>query len=116
MMKLVDQIKYQLSRLKSLYVSYDEHKYNSKHARRKKDRDRATDSMFTYADMIQRTLITPPIAEIILDGGQYQFEDFWKYVDSDMPEYIEKIENRIAELEDPKPIEDSPIDYGQDNE
>lgn len=109
-------IQYQLSLLKSLYVSYDEHKYNSKHARRKKDRARATESMFTYADMIQSTLITPPIAEIILDGGQYQFEDFWKFVDIDMPKYIEKIENRIAELEDPQPIEDNSIDHEQDNE
>ncbi len=107
MAKLADKIKYELSRIESLYETYHEYKYNSKHSRLKKDRNRATDSMFTYAEMIERILVNPPIADIIVDGGQYQFEDFCKYVDSDLPGYIEKIKNRIVELENEAPIEDN---------
>ncbi len=107
MPELVNEIKYQLGRLESLYESYREYKYKSKNDRLKKDRERATNSMSNYADMIERTLVNPPIAEIIIDGGQYQFEDFWKYVDSDMPDYLEKIRQRIIELENPVGEEDN---------
>ena len=113
MMKLVDQIKYQLSRLESLYNLYSEYKEKSKYARLKKDRERATSSMFSYAEMIEQTLVNPPIAEIIVEGGQYQFEDFYKYVDSDLPDYIKKIKERIAELEDAAPEGESSINNDQ---
>lgn len=114
MVKLVDQIKYQLSRLESLYNLYGEYKEKSKTARLKKDRERATSSMFSYAEMIERTLVNPPIAEIIVDGGQYQFEDFYKYVDSDLPDYIKKIKERIAELENPTLEEESPVNNDEE--
>ncbi len=46
MPELVNEIKYQLGRLESLYESYREYKYKSKNDRLKKDRERATNSMF----------------------------------------------------------------------
>lgn len=110
MAKLIEELKYQLCRLESLYQSYLEYKYNSKHARLKKDRQRATDNMFTYADMIEKILVNSPIAEIVVDGGQYQFEDFYKFVESDMPDYLEKIKKHIKSLETSEYNEDTPIE------
>ena len=99
MKKLIEEIKDQLNRLDSLYNLYLESKNKSKNARLKKDRERATDSMFSYASMIESILVNPPILNIIVDGNPYQFEDFWKYVDSDLPDYIKKIKARLDELD-----------------
>lgn len=38
------------------------------------------------------------VLSVIYKGNQFQFEDFYKYVDNDMLSYIKKIKNRIEEL------------------
>jgi hypothetical protein len=81
---------------------YNDYKYDSRKASRKKDRSRASDNMITYANFIERELSNPLISSIIYDGSQFQFEDFWRYVDSDLPGYLEKIESLLEKLKSEK--------------
>lgn len=91
------EIKFHRERLDSLYSSYREAKCEYRNGRTKKVREHGLDNMFSYSKMIQDTLCNPPISEIVLDGNPYQFEDFWKYVESDMPGYLRKIDEVINE-------------------
>lgn len=55
--------------------------------------------MATHASFLQNCLSTPAILPLIVNGSPFQFEDFWKFTDSDMPEYLEKIKRQIEENE-----------------
>lgn len=81
------------------YAMYNEYKYKSKFGRLKKDRENALSEMAAHAKFLQNCLSAPTIFPLIKNGSPFQFEDFWKYADSDMPEYLEKIKTRIAQLE-----------------
>jgi len=95
----IERIKSVLEHHFERYMSY---KYDSKTASRKKDRERASDQMITLADYLQKTLYNPLISSAIIDENQFQFEDFWKYVESDMPSYLIKIDSLLENLKSNK--------------
>lgn len=86
------------SKLEHHFERYKEYKYEFKFASRKKDRDRASDSMITHANYLQETLYNPLISSAIIDENPYQFEDFWNHVESDMPGYLTKINSFLESL------------------
>ncbi|RZK38024.1 MAG: hypothetical protein EOO90_23640 [Pedobacter sp.] len=92
----------EIERIKSVleyhFQKYKDYKYDSKVSSRKKDRDRATDKMITHANYLQQQLYNPLILSAILSGNQFQFEHFWKYVESDMPGYLMKIDSLLESL------------------
>nr|DAH02474.1 MAG TPA: hypothetical protein [Caudoviricetes sp.]DAV03537.1 MAG TPA: hypothetical protein [Caudoviricetes sp.] len=79
---------------------YSKFKSESKHNTRQKERTRALDNMFTHAMAIKNELTNSLIYPIIQDGSPYyiQFEDFTRFVESDVPEYIEKIKSYLEDL------------------
>ena len=81
---------------------YNDYKYESKNASRQKDRSRASDNMFTHAEYIKSELLNPLVFSEIHDGNQFQFEDFWKYVNSDLPGYLSKIVSLLEKLKSEK--------------
>lgn len=81
---------------------YKEHKHNWKFASKKADRDKASKEMISYANRIERELKNPLIYSIIDNGHPFQFEDFWRYVEVDLPEYLEKIESLLEKLKPTK--------------
>lgn len=87
-----------LSNLKYHFDQYKENKYNSKAFSRKPDRERAHKNMITSSTYLENLLTRQPLVSIIRDGNQFQFEDFWRYVESDVPDYILKIEDHIKNL------------------
>jgi hypothetical protein len=97
---------YEIERIKSVleyhFQKYKDCKYDSKNASKKKDRDRATDNMITHANYLEQQLYNPLILSAIIDGNQFQFEDFWKYVESDMPDYLMKIDSLVEKLKSTK--------------
>lgn len=92
------ELKDALEILEFHYSEYKDYKCKSKHGRLK-DKERALSEMMAHAKLLQNCLSTPAIFPLIANGSPFQFEDFWKFADSDMPEYIEKIKRRIEELE-----------------
>lgn len=96
--KEIQEIERIKSSLEFHFEKYKVNKHNLKHASRKKDRDRASDDMITNTKYIERELSNPLVADEIYDGNQYQFEDFFKYVDSDLPDYLRKIESKLERL------------------
>ena len=84
------------------FEKYKDYKYDSKTASRKKDRERASDHMTTHANYLQQTLYNPLISSAIINENQFQFEDFWKYVESDMPDYLTKIDSLLESLKSNK--------------
>lgn len=97
--KEIERIKSSLEYHLQKYIDY---KYDSKKASRKNERSKASDNMITHAKYIEMELSNPLISSIIYDGSQFQFEDFWRYVDSDLPEYLRKIESLLAKLKSEK--------------
>jgi hypothetical protein len=81
---------------------YSEYKYQSNNASRKKDRGKALDNMITHSKFIENELLSPLVFNAISDGNQFQFEDFWRYVESDLPEYLIKIESLLNKLKSDK--------------
>lgn len=79
---------------------YSKFKSESKHNPRQKERTRAFDNMFTHAKAIENELTSSLVYPIIQDGSPYyiQFEDLKKYVESDVPGYIEKIKSYLEDL------------------
>ena len=96
----------EIERIKSLlenyFQKYRDSKYDSEHASRKKDRDKASNSMMLHANYIKRELSNPLVFNIISDGGQFQFESFWQHVESDFPDYLRKIESYLEKLKSEK--------------
>jgi len=84
------------------FQQYKDYKYESQHASRKNDRNRAFDNMVTHARYIECELNNPLVYSEICDGGQFQFEGFWKYVNSDLPGYLSKIESLLVKLKSEK--------------
>ena len=84
------------------FQKYQEYKYISKSASRKNEKKRASDNMLTHANYIERKLHNPLVYNEIDDGNQFQFEDFWRYVDSDLPDYLIKIESLLEKLKTEK--------------
>lgn len=79
---------------------YSKLKLESKHNPRQKERTRALDNMYTHAMAIENCLTDSLVYPIIQDGSPsyIQFEDFKKYVESDVPEYIEKIKSYLEDI------------------
>lgn len=84
------------------FQKYNEYQIKSKNSSRKKDRLQANDDSFTHAKIIERELENPLVWDAINDGNQYQFEDFSRYVTSDLPDYLEKIETLLTNLKSEK--------------
>lgn len=95
----LQELKNALEILEYHYSEYKDYKYKSKHEKLKRNRDYALSEMAAHAKFLQNSLSTPAIFPLIVDGSPFQFESFWKFADSDMPEYLEKIKRRIEELE-----------------
>lgn len=93
------KLKDSLEILEYHYSEYKDYKYKSKHEKLKRNRDYALSEMAAHAKFLQNCLSTPTIFPLIKNESPFQFEDFWKYANSDMPEYLEKIKTRIAQLE-----------------
>ena len=56
--------------------------------------------MYSHAEYLKRTLTENRyVLATVFDGNHFQFEDFIKYVDSDMSGYIQKVKERIEKLE-----------------
>ncbi|MCS2655246.1 hypothetical protein NXV26_04355 [Bacteroides fragilis] len=55
------------------------------------------DNMVTHADYIKNVLLREDVYPIIKNGSPLyiQFEDFWRYVKSDTPGYIETLKKYI---------------------
>ncbi len=94
----IHEIEKIISSLEYHFQKYIDYKYDSKSAKRKKDRDRAFDNMITHVEYIKNELSNPLVFNIINNGSQFQFEDFWKYVQSDMPDYLNKITSSLEKL------------------
>lgn len=90
------------SSLEYHFQKYIDYKYESKNASRQNDRKRASKNMFTHAEYIERELHNPLVASEISDGSQFQFEDFWKYVESDLPDYLRRIDSLLERLKSEK--------------
>lgn len=77
---------------------YKESKCKSKNGRLQKDRKHALDDMFTHAKYMKAEL--EQVYPIISDGSPsyIQFEDFGKYAESDVPDYIKTLKNYIEKL------------------
>ena len=95
----VERIK---SSLEYHFQKYQDYKYDSKNASRKKDRDHAHDHMVTHAEYIKNELQKPLVFSEINDGNPFQFEYFWRYINSDMPDYLRKIETFLEKLKSEK--------------
>ena len=80
------------------FQKYRDDKHDSEHKSRKKDRDKASNSMMLHANNIKRELNKPLVVNIISDGGQFQFESFWQWVESDLPDFLRKIESFLEKL------------------
>ena len=91
----VERIK---SSLEYHFQKYQDYKYDSKNASRKKDRDHAHDNMVTHAEYIKNELQKPLVFSEINDGNPFQFEYFWRYINSDMPDYLRKIDFSATKL------------------
>lgn len=96
----LETLKRTLPILEGHYKMYIEERDKSNYSRLKKDREHANHNMFSHAEYLKRALTANHyVLATIYDGNQYQFEDFIKYVDSDMPGYIQKVKERIEKLE-----------------
>ena len=97
---------HEIERIKSSleyhFQKYRDYKYDSQYASRKSDRSRASNDMFTHAQYIERELGNPLVFSEIQNGNPFQFEDFWKYVNSDLPGYLKKIESLLERLKSEK--------------
>lgn len=100
--KEIHEIERIKSSLEYHFQKYKDYKYDSQKASRKNDRSRASDNMFTHAKYIESELQNPLIFSEIHDGNPFQFEDFWKYVNSDLPDYLRKIESLLEKLKSDK--------------
>ena len=84
------------------FQKYRDDKHDSEHKSRKKDRDKASKSMILHADYIKQKLHNSIIFNIINDGAQFQFESFGQWVESDLPDYMKKIESFLEKLKSEK--------------
>ena len=93
------------SSLEYHFKMYNEYKSRSIQASRQKDRINATDDMFTHARCIELGLNKPIIFDIVKNGDPAQFGDFIKYVNSDFPKYLAKIESFLVSLRSEENVE-----------
>lgn len=100
--KEIHEIERIMSSLEYHFQKYKDYKYDSEYAPRKNDRSRASDNMIAHSDYIERLLHNPLVFDAIIDGGPFQFEDFWKYVKSDLPDYLKKIASLLEKLKSEK--------------
>ena len=94
----ISQLERVVSSLEYHLEKYKESKCKSKNGRLQKDRKQALDDMFTHAKYMKAEL--EQVYPIISDGSPsyFQFEDFGKYAESDVPDYIETLKNYIEKL------------------
>lgn len=78
-------------------AKYTEHKYNSKYGKKAAEKSRAVDNMIISANYIESELRKSHIYPILNIQNPYTFEDFWKYVESDVPDYLKKIRESIGQ-------------------
>lgn len=95
----LQELKNALEILEYHYSEYKDYKYKSQFGKPKRNKEKALSEMATHAKFLQNCLSTPAILPLIANGSPFQFESFWKFADSDMPEYLEIIKRRIEELE-----------------
>lgn len=95
MIEEIRKLKELIPRLEYHFENYKEYKHQAKYASRKIDRDRSHKSMISSAGYIENLLLEWPCYGIIKNGNQFQFEDFWKYVESDMPDYLSALKTHL---------------------
>lgn len=100
--KEIQEIERIKSSLEYHFQKYNEYKYSSTNASKKNDRKKASENMSTHAEYIEMELHNPLIISIITDGNQFQFEDFWRYVNSDLPGYLREIEFYLEKMKSEK--------------
>ncbi len=93
------------SSLEYHFERYRNYKYDAKNSSKKDDRNRASENMCIEAKLIEKELLNPLVLREIYNGNPYQFEDFWKYVDSDLPGYLSKIDSLLEKLKSEKEAE-----------
>lgn len=97
---------HEIERIKSSleyhFKRYNDYKYESKSASKKSDRSRASDNMFNHAKYIENELLNPLVFSVIRNGNPFQFENFGRYVNSDLPDYLSKIESLLEKLKSEK--------------
>lgn len=92
--KALDSLLYHLEK-------YNEYKHLHKYGKRKPDRNKAYKDMIIQADFMYNVLTGhPEIIKLIDDGNAFLLEEFHKYAGSDVPRYIEKLQNAFDELDD----------------
>ena len=99
MIEEIRRLKEIISRLEYHFDKYLEYKFQSANASRKPDKDRAHKSMISSAGYIESLLLEWPCYAIIKNGNQFQFENFWRYVESDMPDYLSVLKTHVEKLE-----------------
>lgn len=85
----IDIIEYHLAK-------YTEYKYISQYGKKASERKRAVDNMIISANYIESELCKSHIYPILNNQNPYAFENFWKYVESDVPGYLKKIRESIT--------------------
>lgn len=97
--EIEDVIK-QLNKRLDVYVGY---KYDSRNASRKEDRKRALSNQLTEGEIILSYLKSHKnVFDLIIDKNPFQFEDFYKKADSDIPRIIDKLKRYVDELNEGK--------------
>jgi hypothetical protein len=85
----------EIEKIKSLleyhYQKYWNNKYDLQCASRKNDKKKASDKMLTHVKSIEQLLRNSHIINIIDNGGQFQFEGFRNFIESDFPDYLKSI-------------------------
>lgn len=91
--RALEQLPYHLER-------YEAQKYQYEHARTQKIRSKAFNDMITSSKFIENVLTSEHVYDVINDGNQFQFEDFFKFAASDTTGYIRKIQEAYNALND----------------
>lgn len=100
--KEIHEIERIKSSLESHFAKYRNYKYDSTSASKKDERNRASKNMCIEAELIKKELVNSVILREIYNGNPYQFEDFEQFVDSDLPEYLIKIDLLLGKLKSDK--------------
>ncbi len=90
------------SSLEYHFGRYRYYKNELKSASKKDDRNRASENMCVEATLIKKELLNPLVFSEIYNGNPDPFEDFWKFVDSDLPEYLIQIDSLLGKLKSDK--------------
>lgn len=96
--KEINEFESIVSFLKSSLQKYINYKIDSNNKSCISHKNQAYNDMTYIANNIERKLKNPLVFNVISNGHQFQFEQFERYVDIDLPGYIDKIESKLEQL------------------